>query len=99
MGFYVCCKGFDWQEAVEATLERNPSAFRPKIVSSPDGMHDTKANYLRPSSTFSISSPSPGVHVVNPALTGSSKPTYRCDTKFCFQHSAHVLFRLEKEVL
>lgn len=26
------------QEAVEATLERNPNAFRPKIASSPSGL-------------------------------------------------------------
>ncbi|KAI3992604.1 hypothetical protein MKX01_007926 [Papaver californicum] len=30
------------QEAVEATLERNPNAFRPKIASSPHGVHDIK---------------------------------------------------------
>ncbi|OVA20322.1 CRC domain [Macleaya cordata] len=30
------------QEAVEATLERNPNAFRPKIASSPHGTRDTR---------------------------------------------------------
>lgn len=28
------------REAVEATLERNPNAFRPKIASSPHGVRD-----------------------------------------------------------
>ncbi|MCL7033823.1 hypothetical protein MKW94_002104, partial [Papaver nudicaule] len=37
----------------------------------------SQANHLRPSSTFSTSSSSPGVRAVNPASTGSSKPTYR----------------------
>ncbi|KAI3898921.1 hypothetical protein MKW92_015511 [Papaver armeniacum] len=37
----------------------------------------SQANHLRPSSTFSTSSSSPGVRAVNPAQTGSSKPTYR----------------------
>ncbi|PIA42658.1 hypothetical protein AQUCO_02000243v1 [Aquilegia coerulea] len=30
------------QEAVEATLERNPNAFRPKIASSPHGIRDSR---------------------------------------------------------
>lgn len=30
------------REAVEATLERNPNAFRPKIASSPHGSRDIK---------------------------------------------------------
>ncbi|XP_019458056.1 PREDICTED: protein tesmin/TSO1-like CXC 6 isoform X2 [Lupinus angustifolius] len=30
------------REAVEATLERNPNAFRPKVVSSPHGIHDRR---------------------------------------------------------
>lgn len=30
------------QEAVEATLERNPNAFRPKIANSPGISHDGK---------------------------------------------------------
>ncbi|KAE9597586.1 putative transcription factor Tesmin family [Lupinus albus] len=30
------------REAVEATLERNPNAFRPKIASSPHGTHDRR---------------------------------------------------------
>ncbi|XP_023537403.1 protein tesmin/TSO1-like CXC 5 [Cucurbita pepo subsp. pepo] len=30
------------REAVEATLERNPNAFRPKIASSPHGMRDNR---------------------------------------------------------
>ncbi|XP_019151410.1 PREDICTED: protein tesmin/TSO1-like CXC 5 isoform X2 [Ipomoea nil] len=30
------------REAVEATLERNPNAFRPKIASSPHGVRDSK---------------------------------------------------------
>ncbi|KGN60608.1 protein tesmin/TSO1-like CXC 5 isoform X2 [Cucumis sativus] len=30
------------REAVEATLERNPNAFRPKIASSPHGMRDSR---------------------------------------------------------
>ncbi|KAJ7973841.1 protein tesmin/TSO1-like CXC 5 [Quillaja saponaria] len=30
------------REAVEATLERNPNAFRPKIASSPHGTHDSR---------------------------------------------------------
>ncbi|KAE9586023.1 putative transcription factor Tesmin family [Lupinus albus] len=30
------------REAVEATLERNPNAFRPKVASSPHGIHDTR---------------------------------------------------------
>ncbi|KAK6158958.1 hypothetical protein DH2020_006272 [Rehmannia glutinosa] len=30
------------REAVEATLERNPNAFRPKIASSPHGARDTR---------------------------------------------------------
>lgn len=30
------------REAVEATLERNPNAFRPKIASSPHGTRDNK---------------------------------------------------------
>lgn len=29
------------KEAVEATLQRNPNAFRPKIASSPHGSQDT----------------------------------------------------------
>ncbi|KAI3955184.1 hypothetical protein MKW92_039580, partial [Papaver armeniacum] len=37
----------------------------------------SQANHLRPSSTFSASSSSPGVPAVNPAPTGSWKPTYR----------------------
>lgn len=37
------------REAVEATLERNPNAFRPKIASSPHGTRDSrvcKLNFL-----------------------------------------------------
>lgn len=30
------------REAVEATLERNPTAFRPKIASSPHGARDSR---------------------------------------------------------
>lgn len=30
------------REAVEATLERNPTAFRPKIASSPHGARDMR---------------------------------------------------------
>lgn len=30
------------REAVEATLERNPTAFRPKIASSPHGARDNR---------------------------------------------------------
>ncbi|KAI3938742.1 hypothetical protein MKW98_011894 [Papaver atlanticum] len=30
------------QEAVQATLERNPNAFRPKIASCHHGVHDIK---------------------------------------------------------
>lgn len=30
------------REAVEATLERNPNAFRPKIASSPHGVRDKR---------------------------------------------------------
>lgn len=30
------------REAVEATLERNPNAFRPKIASSPHGARDSR---------------------------------------------------------
>ncbi|KAI3938743.1 hypothetical protein MKW98_011895 [Papaver atlanticum] len=35
------------QEAVEATLERNPNAFRPKIASSPHGVVDIKMHGLQ----------------------------------------------------
>lgn len=30
------------REAVEATLERNPNAFRPKIASSPHALRDSR---------------------------------------------------------
>lgn len=30
------------REAVEATLERNPNAFRPKIANSPHGVRDNR---------------------------------------------------------
>jgi len=32
------------REAVEATLERNPTAFRPKIASSPQGVRDSRVS-------------------------------------------------------
>lgn len=32
------------REAVEATLERNPNAFRPKIASSPHGTRDSRVS-------------------------------------------------------
>lgn len=32
------------REAVEATLERNPNAFRPKIASSPQGARDSRVS-------------------------------------------------------
>jgi len=38
------------REAVEATLERNPNAFRPKIASSPHGTRDSRV----PSSNFFV---------------------------------------------
>lgn len=34
------------REAVEATLERNPNAFRPKIASSPHGARDSRVSRL-----------------------------------------------------
>ncbi|KAL9224057.1 hypothetical protein vseg_000131 [Gypsophila vaccaria] len=41
-----CCNNVENEaarrEAVEATLERNPNAFRPKIASSPHGVRDTR---------------------------------------------------------
>ncbi|KAF9616478.1 hypothetical protein IFM89_029775 [Coptis chinensis] len=41
-----CCNNVEneaaRQEAVEATLERNPNAFRPKIASSPHGVRDIR---------------------------------------------------------
>ncbi|KAK9705989.1 hypothetical protein RND81_07G097300 [Saponaria officinalis] len=41
-----CCNNVENEaarrEAVEATLERNPNAFRPKIASSPHGTRDTR---------------------------------------------------------
>jgi len=43
-----CCNNVEnetvRQEAVEATLERNPNAFRPKIFSSP-GIRDLRVGY------------------------------------------------------
>lgn len=36
------------QEAVGATLERNPNAFRPKIASSPHGSQDARVCDLTP---------------------------------------------------
>lgn len=38
------------QEAVGATLECNPNAFRPKIASSPHGFWDKRVHYLTPTS-------------------------------------------------
>ncbi|KAH7572288.1 hypothetical protein JRO89_XS04G0232900 [Xanthoceras sorbifolium] len=42
-----CCNNVENEaarrEAVEATLERNPNAFRPKIASSPHGTRDSRA--------------------------------------------------------
>lgn len=35
------------REAVEATLERNPFAFRPKIASSPHGVRDKRVRGFR----------------------------------------------------
>lgn len=41
-----CCNNVENEgarrDAVEATLERNPNAFRPKIASSPHGPRDTR---------------------------------------------------------
>ena len=41
-----CCNNVENEaarrEAVEATLERNPNAFRPKIASSPHGTRDSR---------------------------------------------------------
>lgn len=41
-----CCNNVEndavRQEAVEATLERNPNAFRPKIASSPSALRDNR---------------------------------------------------------
>lgn len=34
-------------EAVEATLERNPNAFRPKIASSPPAIRDSRVCFGR----------------------------------------------------
>ncbi|KAL8120198.1 hypothetical protein AgCh_017371 [Apium graveolens] len=52
------------REAVEATLERNPNAFRPKIVSSPHGTRDNRisqANNMRgPASSCVGNSAAPG---------------------------------------
>lgn len=42
------------REAVEATLERNPNAFRPKIASSPHGTRDSRVCRFNSSLTVDV---------------------------------------------
>lgn len=45
-----CCNNVENEaarrDAVEATLERNPNAFRPKIASSPHGIRDRRVCFF-----------------------------------------------------
>ncbi|KAG1346720.1 putative protein tesmin/TSO1-like CXC 5 [Cocos nucifera] len=76
-----CCNNVENEiarhEAVEATLERNPNAFRPKIGSSPHAARDSRASHLK-TSVPAASFPSiPVARAVNPAPSGFSKVSYR----------------------